>query len=35
MTIETIAAGNGIGLAVAIDTDDKGNKIIIITAYSV
>lgn len=35
MTIETIAAGNSIGLAVAIDTDDKGNKIIIITAYSV
>jgi hypothetical protein len=34
MTIETITAGDGIGLALAIDTDHKGNKIIIITAYS-
>lgn len=34
MTIETITAGDGIGLAIALETDDKGNKIIIITAYS-
>lgn len=34
MTLETVSAGDSIGLAVSLGNDKRGNKIIVITAYT-